>query len=91
MKLVNQHLETLKTMAEAVTCMVQKVCDHVKMEATMKNEAQIDVFKAWHVKNYTLFHKKIGEKIGNGFDRRWFLFIKRIYLYYIFRNFFTTF
>ena len=40
-------------MAEAVTCMVQKVCDHVKMEVSMKNYAQIEVFNAWHVKSYT--------------------------------------
>ena len=40
-------------MAEAVTNMVQKVCDHVKMEVSMKNYAQIEVFKAWHVKSYT--------------------------------------
>ena len=67
MKLVNQHLETLKTMAEAVTCMVQKVCDHVKMEATMKNEAQIEVFKAWHVKNYTdSFTKESAKTLKTG-------------------------
>ena len=34
--LVDQYLKTLKLIAEAVICMVQKVCDQVKTDASLK-------------------------------------------------------
>lgn len=52
-KLVDKHLDQLKLIADATTRMVKKVVDYVALQASMQNDAQIQVFKPSHVRSYT--------------------------------------
>ena len=52
-KLVDKHLEQLKSTTEAATRMIKKVVDYVRLEASMQNDAQIQMFKPSHVRTYT--------------------------------------
>ena len=80
-KLVDQHLEELQRIADAASMMVPKVCDHIKLEASMENDAQIQEFNSIQVKKYTeTFTDEKADKLQKNLqDEGYTLSSKKIY------------
>ena len=80
-KLIDQHLEDLQQIADAAGMMVRKLCDHIKLEATVENDVQIHEYKSAHVRKYSeTFTDEKAEKLQKNLqDEGYSLSSKKIY------------
>ena len=80
-KLIDQHLEERQQIADAVRMMVRKLCDHIKLEATVENDVQIHEYKSAHVKKYseTFTDEKAEKLLKNLQDEGYSLSSKKVY------------
>ena len=80
-KLVDQHLEKLKFMAPGATDLIKEVCNHIEIDAALKHDAQIQVYKPWHVKSHIAsFTQEKARKLQKTIEEKGYSLNSRVHL-----------